>query len=43
MGRKSRRSGGRTQLGTRQSLGRVSRNKQLGVKRRRQQPQQDEP
>ena len=32
MGRKSRRSGGRAQLGTRQSLGRAMRNKQLGAK-----------
>ena len=43
MGRKSRRSGGRAQLGARQSLGHVGRNKQLGAKRRRQQPQQGEP
>jgi len=43
MGRKSRRSGGRAQLGTRQSLGRAMRNKQLGAKSRQQQRQQDEP
>ena len=42
MGRKSRRSGGRAQLGTRQSLGRAMRNKQLGAKSRRQQQLQQE-
>ena len=36
MGRKSRRAGGRAQLGARQSLGRVMRNKQLGAKSRQQ-------
>lgn len=42
MGRKSRRSGGRAQLGARQSLGRAMRNKQLGAKSRRQQQLQQE-
>jgi hypothetical protein len=43
MGRKSRRAGGRAQLGARQSLSRVMHNTQLGAKNWRQQHQQDEP
>jgi len=43
MGRKSRRAGGRAELGARQSLSRVMRNKQLSAKSRQQQRQQEQP